>query len=268
MIDLYHFKPGFRNADGNCLPYQELWNGSCVPKCTADQARDAGGICRNKIGYDWIGRQTIDGKVMTAIHTTVPHGLMVRDRIVVNSLNGTWNRSGVYTVRAIADVDDGSYYGTLIVIDQAMAARETSSGYVMKVYAANYPTVTPRVSLCDPGYELVNGKCVPKCASNQERINGICKTKCDAGYERDSKGNCVQKCTTGQVRISGVCVTPDPGVNNCQEGYVKLGGECIEIDKPFNPAGFLENLPSWAKYVALAAGAGILIFSIVKTFKH
>jgi hypothetical protein len=154
------------------------------------------------------------------------------------------------------------------VIDQAMAAGETASGYVMKVFESSYQTLTPRAILCDTGYELTNGKCVAKCAANQERINGGCKTKCDAGYERDSKGTCVQKCTTGQVRISGICVTPDPGTNDCETGYVKLGGECIKIDDPQQEEGFLSNLPSWAKYVALAAGAGILIWSIVKTFKH
>jgi len=268
MIDLFNFKPGFHNADGNCLPYQELWNGTCVPKCVTGQVRDSAGICRTAptgslseptIGFDWIGLQiTSNGVPVTAIHSLLPHGRKVGDRIEVKVNSGTWKHSGIYEVLAISDLDDGSYSGSLLVINQVMQSGLTASG-VWRPVTTTGTTLTPRGGStpvdtnCNSGYTKVNGVCVKNtvtnaCPSDQEKVNGVC----------------VAKCPTGQVRVDGVCQTPDPGTNDCPTGYAKLGGECVKIDVPADEAGFLSNLPSWAKWVALAAGAGILLIVIFK----
>jgi len=73
---------------------------------------NAGGY-NNTVGrvdsqFDWIGRQTLRGIPMTAIHTPTPHGLKVGQRIHIEVDSGSWGGSGTYDVQAIADGDDGS----------------------------------------------------------------------------------------------------------------------------------------------------------------
>jgi len=84
---------------------------------------------------------------------------------------------------------------------------------------------------CNPGFDLLNGKCVrrvtsaPKpvarptpnsaprpCAANQERdAQGRCIRKCALGYRRNETGNCVELCPPGQVmNVARQCVASLP----------------------------------------------------------
>jgi len=237
MIDLYHFKPGFHNAGGASTTEPTL-------------------------GFDWIGRQTTsNGVIVTGIHSLLPHGRKVGDRVEVQVNSGTWKHSGVYEVLAIADLDDGSYSGTLLVINQVMEAGQTASG-VFRPVSISGTTLTPRGGStpvdtnCNSGYTQVDGVCVKNtvtntCPSDQEKVDGVC----------------VAKCPTGQVRVNGVCTTPDPGTNDCPTGYVMLSGVCTPIDTEEKESGFLSNLPSWVQWAALAAGGVILLWVVLRRNK-
>jgi hypothetical protein len=67
---------------------------------------------------------------------------------------------------------------------------------------------------CPPGQtKNAEGKCVPikkteECQPGYERIDGVCVPKCKTGYQRIN-GVCVLKCQPGYTLVNGVCV-PTP----------------------------------------------------------
>ena len=82
---------------------------------------------------------------------------------------------------------------------------------------------------CPPGQTKdANGKCVPitkttECQPGYERIDGVCVPKCKAGYQRVN-GVCVPICQPGYTLVNGVCV-PIPTASTSA-----LGAEGEKID--------------------------------------
>ena len=203
------------------------------------------------IPFDWIGLQTLRCIPMTGIHSIVPHGLVIGDRIQVTVLTGTWQGSGVYDVQYTKDVDNSSYDGELIVIHQFMLGGgiATATGYWQKV--SKDTPITPYngsiTGCCPPGqhhsgYILDGNACFPDCLSNEEQVEGRCVPKCPTGQIRNSSGVCV--CPDGQELVQGVCVPVcqtgytrnSAGVcviNDCGTGRERVNGTCVSMCAPY-----------------------------------
>jgi hypothetical protein len=230
----------------------------------------SGVVYQNAVGnmpvaFDWIGSQVLRCIPMTGIHSVIPHGLQVGERIRVSVQNGSWQGSGVYDVQEIKDVDDGSYNGTLIVIHQLSFAGgiSTAAGYWQKALPGE--PITPYLGTitgcCAPYQERLTpySGCIPKCAEGfhrvgedcvindcpegQERLtpSSQCIPKCGTGYKRGLTGACVIDCPAGSIpKYDGTGCVPvcDSGyhndsitgvcvINDCPEGQERVNGVCI-----------------------------------------
>jgi len=261
----------------------------------------------NPVSFDWIGSQTLRCIPMTGIHSTIPHGLVIGDRIQITVQSGNWTFSGVYDVQATKDVDNGSYVGELIVIHQIMyAGLSTAAGYWQRVPKTMPITQYAGVitGCCQPGYHHDGGNCVPDilpCQTGYVRISGICvpdtspcpigqhknefniciADNCQTGYHWDTSVNhCVANaliCPEGQEKVNSACVP------KCTTGYLRDSyGICFLNTCPTGqeliggvctlvdkPEPQLEGfkLPSWAIWVGVALAGGLLVWSVIKNFK-
>lgn len=81
--------------------------------------------------------------------------------------------------------------------------------------------------ICFPGYENIDGKCVPVCASNEERLDGKCVPLCPNGQERiphTSTGKCYPLCPNGQEHIFENNIAKC--VQICNESQIRCGDIC------------------------------------------
>ena len=130
-----------------------------------------------------------------------------------------------------------------------------------------YPTrCVPPPPVCDEGYELRGGRCLPVCepGTRQDRygycvpqtcpdgqypdIRGRCRDpECPNGLKRGDDGNCSPPddvCPQGQISIRGECTTPCgtdeernedgrcvPVDEGCPQGQEEVNGQCTPICK-------------------------------------
>jgi hypothetical protein len=197
--------PGFHKENGICVPNEdkcetgyEKVNGTCVPVCHTGYHRDASGACvidDCPTGYE---RDEITGKCIPVIEIkSCPTGF-VRDEetgkcvpIEDEPCAEGFHRDEA-TGLCVPD-DDGKCEtgyekvdGVCVPVCKEGYIRNLESGVCEKVEkecpagqtrnaeGKCVPIIQPPAN-CQPGYERINGVCVPICQPGYVRIDGVCK---------------------------------------------------------------------------------------------
>ena len=94
---------------------------------------------------------------------------------------------------------------------------------------------------CNDGEEMIEGKCLVKCADGQTRVADICTTPTSSTLlickddEEKVGDKCLIKCTDGQTRVGVVCklvckdgeeMIGDKCLVKCEDGKVRVAGVC------------------------------------------
>jgi hypothetical protein len=91
---------------------------------------------------------------------------------------------------------------------------------------------------------------------------------CEPNFHKDTNGNCVPDAVANcqpnyHKDLTGACV---PDALGCSAGFTLTNGVCMP-DNPDDPFGAGAKVPSWAIYVGLAVGVGLLGLVAYKAIK-